>query len=197
MRPTCEASDRNKAPIADVLARWVPPKGRMLEVASGTGQHATYFAGRFPNLIWQPTDPDPEAREAIESRCKDRNIANLSPPLDLDVCVQPWAMTDAQGLVCVNLLHIAPWSVCEGLFAGGRALLVSGAPCVIYGPFRLGGVFNSAGNQRFDATLRARNPALGLRDVEAVVAVADAAGFDLREQAAMPANNLTLVFTGR
>lgn len=197
MRPICEAAERNKGPIAEAIAPWLPATGVVLEVASGTGQHALHFASRFPELLWQPSDPDLEAREAIESRRADSATANVAPPLDLDVLQCPWPLAEAQALVCVNMLHIAPWEACLALFAGAKALLSTGAPCAVYGPFSLDGGFNSEGNAEFDASLRRRDRRLGLRDVAQVVAAADAEAFELREQVAMPANNFTLVFTRR
>ena len=193
------ATQRNKAAIATVLAGWLPAEiqsgGRVLEVASGTGEHALHFAVAFPGLTWQPSDPDPQHRRSIEAYRKAEGPANLLPPLDLDVTVSPWPLEQAvDAMVCCNMVHIAPWSAAEGLFAGAGRHLKPGGGLYLYGPFLQPGVETAPSNLAFDASLRAQNPAWGLRDLAAVTALAQAAGLAPPRVQPMPANNLSLWF---
>ena len=188
------AAERNKGPILDVLARVLPSRGVTLEIASGTGQHVVDFAKAFPGLTWQPSDPDAEFRESIALRVRDERLPNVNPPIDLDVTRLPWPLQTADALVCINLIHVAPWSATRALFKGAKALLPMQHVLFLYGPYRRYGGHTSESNAQFDSDLRARNPEWGLRDLEAVSDVAGRAGFMLAEIVDMPANNFSLVF---
>lgn len=201
MKQTAAASERNRGPILEVLSPLLPaPKhnrGRILEVASGPGVHVVAFAEARPDLEWQPSDPDPEARASIAAWIADRGLLNVRKPLDLDVTRPDWpelAGGPFEGLVTVNLLHVAPWAACEGLMAGAARLLTPGAFLFVYGPFMRDGRHNSEGNREFDRSLRARDPALGLRDLNDVAACAAEHGFVLEDIVEMPANNRSLIF---
>ena len=191
------SAERNKGPILDVLARVLPGRGVVLEIASGTGQHVIHFAKALPNLTWRPSDPDAEIRESIAARVRDERLANVNPPVDLDVTTVPWPLRAADAVVCINMIHVAPWSATLALFEGAKALLPARRTLFLYGPYRRFGGHTSESNARFDSDLRARNPEWGLRDVEAVTEVAARAGFVLAEIVEMPANNLSLVFERR
>ncbi len=262
-RQAAESSERNKGPILEVLKRVLPETGLVLEIGSGTGQHAAHFAPRLPGLVWQPTDPDPEMRASIDAWAqealgeaarpgvapenKNRGAArtgnqqeawsgaegsatgnqqeapgeaarpgvspenknspeaatgnqqetgapNLRPALDLDVTGDTWPVTEAAAVFSANMIHIAPWDCCEGLLAGaGRILSPNGVLC-LYGPFKIGGRHTAPSNESFDQSLRARDPAWGVRDLDDVAQAAEAHGLALTETVAMPANNLTVVF---
>jgi len=194
MKRSAPATERNRAPIAAVLREVLPERGTLLEIASGTGEHAVYFAGLFPRLLWQPTDPDPEALESIRAWRAEAGPANLLEPLRLDAAEEPWPIASADAILCVNMVHISPWSATEGLMRGAGRLLAPGAPMTLYGPYRRAGVPTAASNEAFDASLRARNPEWGLRDLEVVEAEAARHGLRLERVAEMPANNLTVVF---
>jgi hypothetical protein len=191
------AAERNKGPIVDVLARVLPARGVVLELASGTGQHVIHFARTLPSLTWQPSDPDPELRESIALRVRDEQLANVNPPIDLDVTRLPWPLRTADALVCINLIHVSPWSATLALFEGAKALLPTQHVLFLYGPYRRHGRHTSESNAQFDSDLRAQDPAWGLRDLEAVSEVADRAGLGLTEIVEMPANNFSLVFKRR
>jgi SAM-dependent methyltransferase len=177
-----------------VLTREFPARGHLLEIASGPGQHAVFFAAAFPDLVWQPSDPREEARASIATYAGDAGLSNLRGPLNLDVEAWPWPIETADAMLTVNLLHVAPWSATEALFSGAAKVLKHGGPLLVYGPFKRDGQHTSAGNAAFDADLKARDPRLGLRDLDDVAAVARSAGFAQMKIADMPANNLTLVF---
>jgi hypothetical protein len=184
------ATLRNRMAIADVLRDVLPRSGVVLEVASGSGEHAAYFAQEFPALDWQPSDPDPDARRSIGAWCE--GIANVLPPLDLDAAAGTWPIARADAVLCVNMVHISPWDATLGLLAGAAKLLPRGAPLILYGPFLQAGVPTAPSNLAFDESLRARDSRWGLRSVEAVTAAATS--FSLDQCLAMPANNLLLVF---
>lgn len=188
------AAERNKGPIIDVLARVLPKRGVVLEIASGTGQHVTHFASALRSLTWQPSDPDPELRESIALRVRDERLSNVNPPIDVDVTRLPWPLQTADALLCINLIHVAPWSATLALFEGAKGLLPTHRVLFLYGPYRRYGRHTSEGNAQFDADLRAHDPEWGLRDLETVSEVADRAGFVLTEIVEMPANNFSLVF---
>jgi hypothetical protein len=189
-----DAAERNKGPILDVLTRVLPRRGVVLELASGTGQHVIHFAKALPGLTWQPSDPDAELRESIALRVRDEHLVNVMPPIDLDVIRRPWPLQTADALVCINLIHVAPWSATLALFEGAKALLAEQHVLLLYGPYRRYGRHTSESNARFDSDLRAHNPEWGLRDLESVSEIAGRAGFVLAEIIEMPANNLSLVF---
>jgi len=185
---------RNRDPLLAVLRRVLPASGVVLEVASGTGQHAAWFAAHLPGLGWQPTDPDPARRASIAAWADEAGAPDLRPPLDLDVLRDPWPVPRADAVVCVNLIHIAPWRCAEALFRGAARLLPPGGPLVLYGPYRVAGAHTADSNAAFDASLRGQDPDWGVRDLEAVVTAAARAGLDWSETVPMPANNLTVVF---
>ena len=187
------AAERNKQPIAAVLARVLPATGLVVEVASGTGQHAEHFARAFPGLSWQPTEADAELIDALAARVQRAALPNLLAPIELDVHAASSAISSAAGVFCANMIHIAPWSACAALLAHARQWLAVGAPLVLYGPFKRAGEHTALSNAAFDADLRRRNPGWGVRDLDDVVALARASQLDLAEVVAMPANNFTAV----
>ena len=185
---------RNREPILTVLRRALPRTGVVLEIASGSGEHAVHFARALPSLLWQPSDPDPEARASIAAWRAVEGVTNLLSPLDLDAARLPWPLARAEAVVCCNMIHIAPWEASEGLLAGAGAVLASGSILLLYGPFRRGGAHTAPSNAAFDASLRARDPARGVRDLEQVERSAATAGLALRDIIGMPANNLCVIF---
>jgi len=191
------SAERNKDPILDVLARVLPRRGVMLEIASGTGQHVVHFAKTFSDLTWQPSDPDAELRESIALRIREEQRSNVNSPIDLDVTKLPWPLQTADAVVAINLIHVAPWSATLALFEGARALLSAEHVLFLYGPYRRFGLHTSESNAQFDLDLRAHNPEWGLRDLEAVSDIAAGAGFVLTETVEMPANNFSLIFKRR
>jgi SAM-dependent methyltransferase len=190
-RREAPAVARNRDAIREVLRTVLPARGLVLEVASGSGEHARHFATAFPDLAFQPSDPDPEARASIDAWA--RGVPNILPAIGLDAAAA-WPIERADAVLCINMIHIAPWQACEGLLRGAARLLRPGAPLILYGPFRRDGAHTAESNAAFDADLRARDPAWGVRDLEAVAAAAADAGFAPPEVIAMPANNLTVVF---
>lgn len=193
-RRSAPSTQRNRDPILGVLARVLPPAGLVLEIASGSGEHAVYFAARLPALAWQPSDPDEANRASITAWRDDAALPNLRAPLALDATWDRWPIERADAMVNINMIHIAPWAACEGLMRGAARLLPPGAPLVLYGPFRRGGRHTAPSNEAFDRGLRARDAAWGVRDLEAVERAAAAAGLPLDEIVEMPSNNLSLVF---
>lgn len=191
------SAERNKGPILGVLARVLPRRGLVLEIASGTGQHVMHFAKALPDLTWQPSDPDAELRESIALRAREERLANVNSPIDLDVTKLPWSLQAADAVLAINMIHVAPWSATLALFEGAKTVLSAGHVLYLYGPYRRFGGHTSESNAQFDLDLRARNPEWGLRDMEAVSEVAAGAGFALAETVAMPANNFSLVFKRR
>ena len=196
---TAPAVARNREPILAVLRRVVPlpilpERGLVLEIASGSGEHAVYFAAALPNLRWQPTDPDPEARDSIAAYRAAAQLPNLLPPLALDAAASSWPVTRADAVVSINMIHIAPWAAAEGLMAGAKRLLPGGGVLFLYGPFREHGQHTAPSNAAFDESLRARNREWGVRDLDEVAALASRHGLALEERLAMPANNLSVVF---
>ena len=189
------ASQRNRQPILEVLARVLPGSGLVLEVASGSGEHALWFAQHLRPLAWQPSDPDPACRRSIAAHAAGVHCPTLKPPLDLDATAAIWPIERADAVVCINMVHIAPWAATEGLMAGAARCLAPGGVLYLYGPYRRGGEHTAPSNAAFDETLRARNPAWGLREVEAVAESAQAQGLSLGETVEMPANNLSLILT--
>ena len=188
---------RNRDPILAVLKRVLPPRGLVLEVASGSGQHAAHFARSLPALTWQPTDPDPRARASIAAYCADAGAANLLAPLYFDPTAQPWPVERADALVCINMIHIAPWAVSEALMAGAERALPAGGALYLYGPYQIDGRHTAPSNQEFDAWLRTQNPQWGVRDLGAVTDLAARHGLALTETVPMPANNFSVIFRRR
>jgi hypothetical protein len=194
MKRVAPATERNREPIAAVLREVLPERGTVLEIASGSGEHAVYFAGLFPHLLWQPSDPDPEALESIRAWRGEAGLGNLLEPLRLDAAAETWPIASADAILCVNMVHISPWAATEGLMRGAGRLLIGGAPLLLYGPYRRAGMPTAPSNEAFDESLRARDTRWGLRELEAVAAEAAAGGLALDRVEPMPANNLTLVF---
>lgn len=189
------ATQRNRQPILDVLSRVLPTKGLVLEIASGTGEHAVWFAQHLRPLEWQPSDADAGMRQSILSHAHGAHCPTLRPPIDLDVTAAPWPIERADAIVCINLIHIAPWNATEGLMKNGGRLLPAEGALYLYGPFRRDGAHTAPSNANFDAALRAENPAWGVRDLEAVSALAEQHGLYLSEVVEMPSNNLSVTFT--
>ena len=193
-RRTSPAAQRNLGAIEGVLAEVLPSRGLVLEIASGSGEHAMGLARAFTGVIWQPSDADPEALASIDAWASDGGPTNLRPALQLDATQWPWPVREADAIVCINMIHIAPWQACLGLMQGAGELLAVGAPLYLYGAMKVGGEFTAPSNADFDASLRARDPAWGVRDLEAVAAAARACGLELERTVAMPANNFSLIF---
>src|SRR5258705_2205876 len=185
---------RNRDPILAVLRRVLPAQGTVLEIASGTGEHAAYFAAALPHITWQPTDPDAEARGSIAAHRAAAQLPNLKAPLALDACAPSWPVARAEAVVSINMIHIAPWAAAEGLMASARRLLSPGGVLYLHGPVKENGQHTAPSNAAFDASLRARDPQWGVRDRDEVAALAQRSGLALVERVAMPANNLSLVF---
>lgn len=188
------ATRRNREPIIEVLRRALPPTGLVLEVASGTGEHASAFADAMPELTWQPTDRDPAALASIRAHAEEAGPANLRAPLRLDCESAVWPVARAAAVLCINMIHIAPWSACVGLVAGAARILEPAGVLYLYGPFRRGGGHTSESNRSFDADLRRRDPRWGVRDLGDVSALAATYGLALLETVSMPANNLSVLF---
>jgi SAM-dependent methyltransferase len=186
---------RNRDPIWAVLRPELPASGLVLEVASGSGEHAVHFARLAgPQVVFQPSDPDEEARASIDAWAATSGLSNILPALALDAAADAWPIARADVVVCINMLHIAPWASTVGLVRGAARVLPPGGLLFLYGPYRRGGGHTAASNAAFDADLRRRDPAWGVRDLEAVAALAAAAGFTAPGIAEMPANNLCLLF---
>lgn len=188
---------RNAEPIAEALRSALPERGLVLEVASGTGEHAIHFARAFPSLDWQPSDPDPLALGSIEAWRTEAALPNLRPALRLDAASDRWPVDAADALLCINMVHISPWSATQGLMRGAGRVLRSGGPLILYGAFRRAGVPTAPSNEAFDLSLKARNPEWGLRELEIVTGEAAANGFQLERIVEMPANNLVIVYRNR
>lgn len=191
---TYPAPERNKEPILEVLRRVLPASGLVLEVASGTGQHVVHFAAALPRLMWQPSDPEQPHRDSILARARAAALPNIAPPLPLDVCAKPWPLQQADAVVCINMIHIAPWEVTRALLQEAGRLLAPGGVLYLYGPYRREGRHTADSNAAFDADLQRRDPRWGVRNLEDVVGEAMQAGLVLEQVVAMPANNLSVVF---
>lgn len=193
-RRQAPAVARNREPILNVLRDALPVSGRVLEVASGTGEHAVHFAAAFPDLLWQPSDPDPEARASIGAWRGGAGLENLLAPLALDAASAQWPVDAVEAVVCINMVHISPWEATEGLMGGAARVLDSGCPLILYGAFRRQGLPLEPSNAEFDHDLRRRDPRWGLRTVESVRACAFDRGLAFDKLVDMPANNLILIF---
>lgn len=191
MKQHAPAAARNREPIREVLARLLPAEGVVLEIASGSGEHAVHFARAFPHLAWQPTDPSETALASIAAWRDEAALPNLRAPLRLDVADPVWPAANA--IVCINMIHISPWAATLALFAGAARTLAPGELLYTYGPYKFDGV-TAPSNEDFDRSLRSRDPAWGVRDVTALRAAATDTGLDFVEAIAMPANNHSLVF---
>lgn len=191
------ATQRNREAIAEVLRTSLPAAGLVLEVASGSGEHVVQFARAWPQLDFQPSDADAEARASIAAWASNEGLSNLRAPLALDAASAAWPLTAADAVLCINMVHISPWAATLGLLRGAAAILRRGAPLYLYGPYFRAEIETAPSNLAFDQSLRQRNPAWGLRDLSAVRAAAEAAGFAAPDVTPMPANNLSLVFRRR
>ena len=195
------AAVRNTPPITDVLQRvLVPhltPGALVLGIAEGAGYHAFRFAGMFPNFIWQPSDADKDACARMADVVVSAELTNLRPPVQLDVCAEPWPISKADAITCINMIHISPWEATLALFRGAAQLLSPGQLLLTYGPYSIAGDFLSESNVDFDVSLRTRNLAWGIREVNDVQRVAEGNGFSLEETIRMPANNLMVIFRHR
>jgi SAM-dependent methyltransferase len=186
---------RNRGPILDVLRRVLPAEGLVLEIASGTGEHVIHFAQHLPGLVWQPSDADADSMASIEAWRAAARLANVRPALALDVLAEPWPVQQADAIVCINMIHISPWTATEALLRGAARTLRPGGVLYLYGPYRRRGRPTAPSNEAFDADLRRRDPEWGLRELEAVADAAARRGLRLRETVDMPANNLSVVIT--
>lgn len=185
---------RNREPILDVLKRVLPPAGLVVEIASGSGEHAVFFAKALPGVFWQPTDVDAAALASIAAHRAVAGAANLLAPVHLDTTVALWPVAHADAVVCNNMIHISPWAVTEGLMRGAAGILRSGGVLYLYGPYMIDGRHTAPSNDDFDGSLRARNPEWGIRDLDDVAALAARHSFALVETVPMPANNLSVIF---
>jgi SAM-dependent methyltransferase len=189
------ATARNRDPIWNVLAPELPLRGLVLEVAAGSGEHSIHFARlSSPQLVFQPTDSDVSARASIDAWMARSGLANVKPALDLDAASQTWPVAHADAVLCINMIHISPWEATQGLIRGAACVLPPGGLLYLYGPYRRSGQHTAPSNEAFDADLRRRNPLWGVRDMEAVAALAAEARFAAPRIVPMPANNFSLLF---
>ncbi len=193
MLPFSDACERNKGPILEVLRAALRESTRVIEIGSGTGQHAVHFARHLPHLSWQPTDRA-EYLQDLAARIAAEGPPNLASPVELDVLQEPWPAVRGDGVFSANTLHIMSWPAVEAFFSGLPRVLEVGGVLATYGPFKYGGRFTTESNAAFDAMLRERDPQSGLRDFEAVNALAEAAGLKLEADHDLPANNQLLVW---
>jgi hypothetical protein len=194
VRRHAPATLRNRDVITEVLRDILPQDGTVLEIASGSGKHVVHFAAAFPHLQWQPSDCEPAALRSIAAWAGEAGRANILPPLPIDVEQPDWPVAKADAIVCINMLHISPWSATEALLRHAAALIAPSAPLYIYGPFLRHDVMTAESNLAFDASLKARNPGWGLRDVADIDAVAARHGLARTALVEMPANNVSLVY---
>ncbi|MBG1271872.1 DUF938 domain-containing protein [Nostoc sp. WHI] len=203
-RQYAPATQRNSEPIIEVLLQVLPESGTILEIASGTGEHAVFFAPKLSPRLWLPTDANPQLRASISAWAEHFGCSNLYPPLELDVRELVWPVENRTfdwlnqepivAIVNINMIHISPWSACLGLMAGAGRILPAGGILYLYGPFKQGGEHTAESNAAFDKSLRAQNPEWGVRNLDDVVAVASAQNLSLKQIYQMPANNLSVVF---
>ena len=191
-RRSAPAALRNREPIAEVLRDWLPDTGLVLEIASGTGEHAVYFAEHFPNLEWQPTDVHPDALESIRAWRQGTGLPNVREPIAIDAAKSDWPVDQADAVLSINMVHISPWDSALGLIAGAARVLPPSGVLMLYGPWLKDDIPTAPSNIAFDADLRARNSQWGLRRVEDFAAAAEQQGLSLVETRSMPANNLML-----
>ena len=194
MKRQAPAAARNRQPILDVLQPRLPREGLVLEIASGTGEHIVHYAAARPELTFQPSDPDADARASIDDWVRTLGLDNVRPAQEIDVTRAIWPVERADAVLCCNMIHIAPWEAAVGLIAGAARLLPPAGLLFLYGPYRRGGRHTAPSNEAFDADLKRRNPAWGVRDLETVIEQAGAQGFSAPDIIDMPANNLSLLF---
>jgi hypothetical protein len=193
-RQFAPAALRNRDFILDVLRSVLPTTGVILEVASGSGEHIVHFARNFPALIFQPSDLETGALLSVAAWVQDTRVANVRKPILLDASQPVWPIASADGIICINMVHISPWEATVGLIKGAAAILPAASPFYLYGPYKREGFVTAPSNQAFDRNLRDRNPTWGLRDLEAIAAMAQSVGFSGPDITEMPANNLSVVF---
>ena len=201
-RQYAPATLRNRDPILDFFKQWFPTQAKILEIASGTGEHGLYFSQQLPEVIWQPSDINPLAIASIEAWQAKQGTPNFLAPLLLNMLAEQWwdfssstkAGFQPNVLVSINMIHISPWATALGLFEGAKSLLTTQDLVYIYGPFKQNGQHTSESNLAFDQSLRARNPEWGVRDLEDVITIANDSGFELLKVESMPANNLSVLF---
>ena len=197
--PVPPSALRNAGAIRDVLmpllTEALPPNATVLEIASGSGHHAAVMAAALPQFIWQPSERDPQGHAEVAARVSEARLANLRAPMLLDVLKTPWPLAHADALMCINMIHISPWDATDAVFAGAARLMPDKGLVMTYGPYRIDGDWGADSNRMFDASLRQRNPAWGVRELRDVERVAASHGFTLQERWPMPANNFTLAFT--
>ncbi len=194
MKRHAPATERNRGPILDVLRRVLPDRAFVLEIASGSGQHAAHFAAHLSGVTFQPTDPEPAALVSIEAYRAELDLSNFLRPLRLDASEETWPVTSADAVLAINMIHIAPFRACEGLFRGAARILPPGGVLFLYGPYRFSGAVTAPSNETFDAWLKAQDPSYGVRDLDDLGRLAQQSGFVHEETVPMPANNHSLVF---
>ena len=194
LRRWAPATLRNREPILELLRKIVPASGRVLEVASGTGEHIVYFARHLPNLQWQPSDASLSARQSIRAWADAEHLPNVDEPLELDAAHSNWPVDQAAAVICINMIHISPWEATVGLMRGASRVLPGGGPLYLYGPVRRSDRPLEPSNEAFDRDLRDRDPAWGLRELDNVIACGSQYGLMFEECVDMPANNLSIVF---
>nr|WP_052232184.1 DUF938 domain-containing protein [Methylobacterium sp. ZNC0032] len=188
------SAQRNRDAILAVLRDILPSSGLVLEIASGSGEHAVHFAEAMPGLTFQPSDPSPDAAASIAAWTAESGLGNIRSPLIIDAKAPDWPLEAADAILCINMIHIAPWAAAEGLFRQAARLLKPGQPLYLYGPYRRPGRTLEPGNAAFDESLRSRDSAWGLRELDAVAALGAANGFSDPDIVEMPANNLSVIF---
>ena len=193
------ATARNREPILGVLQEILPTEGSVLEIASGSGEHAAFLAPHFSGIEWQPTDADPDLFASItdwtRTASETPGTATIHPPLQLNTCDESWPVEYADAIIAINMIHISPWASCEGLMKGAGRILTAGGVLYLYGPFQQNGQHTAPSNESFDVSLRQRNPYWGIRDLDEVTALASDHGLRHDRTVQMPANNLSVVFT--
>ena len=188
------AAARNREPILAVLRKHLPSRGLVLEVASGSGEHIVHFAQAWPELVFQPSDADPQARASIDAWRAEAALHNLRPAIALDAEAGSWPISAVDAVLCINMIHIAPWAAAVGLMRGAASVLAADSVLYLYGPFRRDGSHTAPSNAAFDRGLRAQNPDWGVRDLEPVAELARSHGFAAPIVEVMPANNLSVIF---
>lgn len=191
------ATTRNRDAILSVLKEILPASGTVLEIASGSGEHVAYFAGHFPDLDFQPSERTVELLSSIAAHAGDAQLVNIRPAMHLDAMIHPWDIVSVDAAYNCNMIHIAPWGVAEGLMKGLGTVLTADAPFLLYGPFRIDGEHTAPSNAAFDESLKAMDPSYGVRDLEAVVALAAENGLEMEKRIEMPANNQSVIFRKR
>lgn len=188
------ATERNRGPILEVLRGVLPERGHVLEIGSGTGEHVVWLAGQLPALTFQPSDPDAVNRTSIAAWIAHAGVTNVKAPVALDAKDDRWSIANPpDAILCINMIHIAPWTATSGLMRNAATTLLPGGVLYLYGPFKRGGAHTAPSNAEFDENLRARNPAWGVRDLEVVIETAANAGLTLADTVAMPANNFSVI----